>query len=66
MKFSVENSRSFFFLASLIAGFYAGRLYKTIKGSYWKRTAALVDISSERVESIDLIHLPRQQHSIHR
>ncbi|CAF4602394.1 unnamed protein product [Rotaria sp. Silwood1] len=25
----------------LIAGFYAGRIYKTIKGSNWKRTAAL-------------------------
>ncbi|CAM4775184.1 unnamed protein product [Rotaria magnacalcarata] len=25
----------------LIAGFYAGRIYKTIRGSNWKRTAAL-------------------------
>lgn len=25
----------------LVAGFYAGRIYKTIKGSNWKRTAAL-------------------------
>ncbi|CAF4080209.1 unnamed protein product [Rotaria sp. Silwood2] len=25
----------------LIAGFYSGRIYKTIKGSNWKRTAAL-------------------------
>jgi hypothetical protein len=32
------------FFISLVAGFYAGRIYKTIKGSYWKRTAALVYI----------------------
>ncbi|CAF4438326.1 unnamed protein product, partial [Adineta steineri] len=25
----------------LIAGYFSGRLYKTIKGSNWKRTAAL-------------------------
>lgn len=32
----------------LIAGFYSGRIYKTIKGSNWKRTAALVNIHSVR------------------
>ena len=31
---------------SLVAGFYGGRIYKTIKGSHWKRTAALVRIHS--------------------
>jgi hypothetical protein len=36
-----ECLNSLIFL-SLVAGFYSGRIYKTIKGSNWKRTAALV------------------------
>lgn len=51
---NLERNPSFVSI-SLIAGFYAGRLYKTIKGSYWKRTAALVSSYSENQQFIELI-----------
>lgn len=38
----IARKRIHVLMFSLVAGFYAGRIYKTIKGSNWKRTAVLV------------------------
>ena len=39
-------------LFRLVAGYYSGRLYKTMKGSNWKRTAALVRLCAVRTADL--------------
>lgn len=66
-EFIGEENKIHFFVFSLVAGFYAGRIYKTIKGSNWKRTAVLVcDQSFVLINQMNFssCFLCRQQHYI--